>query len=162
MKIIWVIYFISFLWGASIPSVFLVNLEAWSWIRAERRFLSQVREILVNMSFVKVKLFRLEPYNFATSARTPAISLSLGAGTLIFKHLDLIGWINLCTLLQSSIILQFLTYFSIVLLSPPCASLVNLSASLMIKTLNPFPLLDSILLFDAISLTTFWTIWRSW
>jgi len=81
-----------------------------------------------------------------------------GAGMRTFKQRDLIGLMSLWTFVQSSIILQFFIYFSIVRLSPPCASLDSLSASLMIKTLNPFPLFDSIFVLAAIYLTTYWTI----
>lgn len=51
-----------------------------------------------------------------------------GAGIRIFKHLDLIGAINLCILEHISIILQFFIYISIVLLNAPCAYFDNLSA----------------------------------
>lgn len=139
-----------------------MNLDAWSWIIACLRFLPQFVAIYAANYGVKEKWWVFTDSLLPISVKIEAIVTWSGAGTLILRHLERMGLISLWTWVQSRIILQFFMYFSMVRLRPPCASLVSLSASLMTNTLKPLLEVESILLFPAISLTTFWMMWRSW
>ena len=112
--------------------------------------------------FFTVYSFISKWFYLAIETSTSAIWSLDGAGTLRLIHLDRIGIISLWIFLHTKIILQWDIYFSIVLLKDPWASLLSLSASLMIKILNYFPdFCPPIAFEEAIYFTTFWTMNRS-
>ena len=156
------IYFIYFLYGAISTSEFFEYFVAWSWMIARRRLrsLCYTTDFIICYVKLKVKLF---DYRAAIDEHTYKISSFVGAGTLMFTHLDLIGGISLWIFEHTNIILQFFMYISIVLLKAPWASLVNFSASWITKTLKFLAFLEtSIFCDEAIYFTMFWMIWVSW